>query len=102
MNIVTMKHLRSFLDSTYLKTAKQASLSDFDNQQIVKELVQEAVAFNFKLVMILPQYVRRTRMFLANQDSNVLLGTVIDFPMGEASMEAKLSAAKQAITDGAD
>ena len=102
MNIVTMKHLRSFLDSTYLKTAKQASLSDFDNQQIVKELVQEAVAFNFKLVMILPQYVRRTRMFLDKQDSNVLLGTVIDFPLGEASLEAKLSEAKQAITDGAD
>lgn len=102
MNIGTMKHLRSFLDSTYLKTAKQASLSDFDNQQIVKKLVQEAVAFNFKLVMILPEYVRSTRMFLDKQDSNVLVGTVIDFPLGKASLEAKLSEAKQAITDGAD
>lgn len=102
MNIGIMKHLRSFLDSTYLKTAKQASLSDFDNQQIVKELVQEAVAFNFKLVMIRPEYVRMTRMFLDEQDSNVLVGTVIDFPLGEASLEAKLSEAKQAVTDGAD
>ena len=97
-----MKHVASLLDSTYLKTAKQASLSDSENQQIVNELAQEAIAFNFKLVMIRPVYVRKTRMFLDEQDSNVLIGTVIDFPLGEASLEAKLSEAKQAITDGAD
>ena len=51
-NSDTMKHVGSLLDSTYLKTAKQASLSGVDNQQIVNELVQEAIAFNFKLVMI--------------------------------------------------
>ena len=97
-----MKHLRSFLDSTYLKTAKQASLSELENQKIVKELVQEAVAFNFKLVMIRPEYVRKTRIFLDKQDSNVLVGTVIDFPLGKASLEAKISEAEQAISDGAD
>lgn len=98
----TMKHLGSLLDSTYLKTAKQASLSEFENQQIVSELAQEAIAFNFKLVMIRPEHVRKTRMFLDERDSNVLVGTVIDFPLGEASLEAKLSEAKQAIADGAD
>tara|TARA_B100000900_G_scaffold416021_1_gene448526 strand:- start:118 stop:861 length:744 start_codon:yes stop_codon:yes gene_type:complete len=97
-----MKHVASLLDSTYLKTAKQASLSDSENQQIVNELAQEAIAFNFKLVMIRPGYVRKTRMFLDELDSNVLIGTVIDFPLGEASLEAKLSEAKQAIADGAD
>ena len=97
-----MKHLGSLLDSTYLKTAKQASLSEVENQQIVSELAQEAIAFNFKLVMIRPEYVRKTRMFLDERDSNVLIGTVIDFPLGEASLEAKLSEAKQAIADGAD
>ena len=102
MNSVTMKHIASLLDSTYLKTAKQASLSDFDNQQIVNQLVQEAMAFNFKLVMIRPEYVRKIRVFLDERDSNILIGTVIDFPLGVASLEAKLSEAKQAITDGAD
>ena len=29
-----MKHVASLLDSTYLKTARQASLSDSENQQI--------------------------------------------------------------------
>lgn len=97
-----MKHLGSLLDSTYLKTAKQASLSEVENQQIVSKLAQEAIAFNFKLVMIRPEHVRKTRMFLDERDSNVLVGTVIDFPLGEASLEAKLSEAKQAIADGAD
>ena len=97
-----MNYLRSCLDSTYLLTAKQASLSDVDNQKIVKELVQEAITFNFKLVMILPENVRQTRIFLDEQDSNVLLGTVIDFPFGEATLEAKLLEAEQAIEDGAD
>ena len=97
-----MNHVKSFLDSTYLKTAEQASLSEFDNQQIVKEFVQEAVAFNFKLVMIRPENVLKTRAFLDERDSNVLVGTVIDFPLGESSLEAKLSEAAQAIADGAD
>ncbi len=97
-----MKHVGSLLDSTYLKTAKQASLSEFDNQQIMNELAQEAIEFNFKLVMIRPEYVLKTRVFLDERDSNVLVGTVIDFPFGEASLEAKLSEAKQAIADGAD
>ena len=97
-----MKHVKSFLDSTYLKTAEQASLSEVDNQKIVKKFVQEAVAFNFKLVMIRPENVRETRTFLDERDSNVLVGTVIDFPLGEASLEAKLSEAEQAIADGAD
>ena len=97
-----MKHIKSFLDSTYLKTAEQASLSEFDHQQIVKEFVHEAIAFNFKLVMIRPEYVLKTRVFLDERDSNVLVGTVIDFPLGEASLETKLSEAKQAIADGAD
>ena len=82
MNSGTMKHIASLLDSTYLKTAKQASLSDFDNQQIVNQLVQEAMAFNFKLVMIRPEYVRKIRVFLDERDSNILIGTVIDFPLG--------------------
>ena len=86
-NSGTMKHLGSLLDSTYLKTAKQASLSEVENQQIVSELAQEAIAFNFKLVMIRPEHVRKTRMFLDERDSNVLVGTVIDFPLGEPSIQ---------------
>lgn len=102
MNSLTMNYVGSLLDSTYLKTAKESSLSDFDNQQIVNELVKEAIAFNFKLIMIRPECVRRIRVFLDEQDSNVLLGTVIDFPLGEASLEDKLLQANQAIKDGAD
>ena len=52
--------------------------------------------------MIRPEYVRAIRMFLDERDSNVLVGTVIDFPLGEASLEAKLTEANKAITDGVD
>ena len=97
-----MKHIKSFLDSTYLKTAEQASLSQFDHQQIVKEFVHEAIAFNFKLVMIRPEYVVATRTILDEHNSNVLVGTVIDFPVGQASLKTKLSEAEKAIEDGAD
>ena len=97
-----MKHIKSFLDSTYLKTAEQASLSQFDHQQIVKEFVHEAIAFNFKLVMIRPEYVVATRTILDEHNSNVLVGTVSDFPVGQASLKTKLSEAEKAIEDGAD
>mgnify|MGYP001365343916 CR=1 FL=1 len=97
-----MKHVGSFLDSTYLKTASQASLSELENQQILIKMVQEAIKLNIKLVMIRPNYVCMTRVFLDEQNSNVLLGTVIDFPLGEATLEAKLIEAEKAIFDGAD
>ena len=41
-------------------------------------------------------------MFLDEHNSNVLVGTVIDFPVGQASLKTKLSEAEKAIEDGAD
>ena len=46
--------IKQYLDSTYLKTAQQANLSEEENTQVVKNCIQEAIDNNFKLIMIRP------------------------------------------------
>lgn len=97
-----MKELKEFMDSTYLKTADQAGLSVEENNKVVAELVEEAIAEDFKLAMIRPDQVSSARKLVDAANSNVLVGTVIDFPEGNRGLESKLSEAKQAVMDGAD
>ena len=94
--------IRQFIDSTYLKTASQAGLDESQNQIVVETFVKEAVAEGFKLVMIRPEMVALAKQIITQSDSRVLVGTVIDFPEGKASLENKLKEATQAIADGAD
>lgn len=101
-NSGTMKNVRSLLDSTYLKTIEQAGITEAENQQVVVRLIQEAIKFQFKLVMIRPNYVSMARKALDEVDSEVLLGTVIGFPSGASDIENKLAEAKKVIEDGAD
>ena len=49
--------IEDYLDSTYLKTAEQALISEDQNKMIVENLVNEAIKHNFKLVMIRPMYI---------------------------------------------
>ena len=50
-------NLKQFLDSTYLKTASQAGISEAQNKKVATEFIQEAIDENFKLIMIRPEYV---------------------------------------------
>ncbi len=95
-------NIKEYLDSTYLKTADQAGVSEDENQKITQDLVQQAIAQKYKLAMILPQYVAISRNMLYDAKSDVLLGTVIDFPDGKSILEDKLMQAATAILDGAD
>ena len=95
-------NIKHYLDSTYLKTAVQAGLSETENRTIVKEFVQEAIDEVFKLVMIRPDMVDMARKMVDNAKSKVHVGTVISFPEGTNSLEEKLAEAEQAIQDGAD
>ncbi len=95
-------NIKDYLDSTYLKTADQAGISEEDNLKITQDLVQQAIDEKYKLAMILPQYVPMARNMLFAAKSNVLLGTVIDFPNGKNNLEDKLMEAATAILDGAD
>jgi len=95
-------NINQYLDSTYLKTAVQAGISENDNTTIVKEFIQEAIQDNFKLVMIRPEMVAMARKLINNANSKVHVGTVISFPDGTNTLSEKLEEAQQAIVNGAD
>ena len=94
--------VKQYLDSTYLKTAEQANLSEEKNTEVVAGFVQEAITHNFKLIMIRPDKVTLAKEMIQNANSKVTIGTVIDFPNGDGSLEGKLEEAKLAIQNGAD
>ncbi|WP_268848770.1 deoxyribose-phosphate aldolase [Flavobacterium aestivum] len=95
-------NIKTYLDSTYLKTAEQAGLSESENEIVVKGFIQEAIDEDFKLIMIRPNMVALARKIISNANSRVQVGTVIDFPDGKSSIEAKLNEAIQCIQNGAD
>lgn len=94
--------IKSYLDATYLKTASQAHVSKKEHQNLVRDFVQEAIDEAFKLVMLRPEEIPMAKQLLVKANSKVLIGTVIGFPEGTNSLEAKLLEANQAIHDGAD
>jgi deoxyribose-phosphate aldolase len=95
-------NIKQYLDSTYLKTPSQAGLSEAENTIIAKEFIQEAIDENFKLIMIRPNMVSLANKMITDANSQVQIGTVIDFPEGKGGLEAKMKEATQAIQDGAD
>ena len=95
-------NIKQYLDSTYLKTPEQAGLSEEENTAIVKKNIQEAIDEHFKLIMIRPDKVSLAKKMIAEADSNLEIGTVIDFPEGKSTVAEKIKEAIQAIEDGAD
>lgn len=95
-------NIKQYLDSTYLKTASQAGLSEAENSVVVKNAIQEAIAEGFKLIMIRPEYVSLAKEMILKANSPLLVGTVIDFPEGKSDLEVKIKEANEAIENGAD
>jgi len=95
-------NIRNYLDSTYLKTAAQAGVTEIENKKIALNFVQEAIDEKFKLIMLRPEYVQTAREIIIAQNSDVLVGTVIGFPEGTTSIEKKIIEASKAIADGVD
>ncbi|WP_394773798.1 deoxyribose-phosphate aldolase [Flavobacterium sp.] len=95
-------NVKQYLDSTYLKTASQAKLSEAENKDVVKSVIEEAILESFKLIMIRPEHVALAKEMIVKANSTLLVGTVIDFPEGKASLETKIKEANKAIDDGAD
>jgi len=95
-------NINQYLDSTYLKTAEQANISEEATKQKVMDLVNEAIENNFKLAMIRPKFVGMAKEMVEAANSKVLIGTVIGFHEGTNSTEQKLLEAKQAIINNAD
>ena len=95
-------NMNQYLDSTYLKTPSQANISQKETQQKVFELIDEAITYKFKLVMIRPDFVSIAKERISKAKSNVLVGTVIGFHEGTATTENKLKEAQKAINDHVD
>lgn len=95
-------NIKSYLDSTYLKTAEQAKISEKENTVLVQNFVQETIDEAFKLVMIRPDKVTTAKKLIDSHSSTILIGTVIGFPEGTATIGEKLKEANQAIKYGAD
>jgi len=99
---LNIMNIKQYLDSTYLKTAFQAGLSEAENNSMVKNTIIEAITEGFKLVMIRPEYVATAKEMILKANSTLLIGTVIDFPEGKSDIETKIREAKLAIEYGAD
>ena len=95
-------NVKQYLDSTYLKTASQAGLSEAENSVVVKNAIAEAIQENFKLIMIRPEYVALAKEMILEANSSLLVGTVIDFPEGKSDLEIKIKEANEAIKNGVD
>lgn len=87
---VKMK-LNKLIDHTLLKAEATPS-------QIMK-LCEEALKYDFKSVCVNPGYVPLASMLLAGSD--VLVCTVIGFPLGATSSESKVLEASIAVEEGA-
>lgn len=80
-----------YIDHTLLKP-------DATTQQI-DQLINEAKAYQFKSICIHPGHVRHAAEKLG--DSDVLICTVIGFPLGATSTETKVFETEDAIKNGA-
>ncbi len=95
-------NIKHYLDATYLKTAVQAQLTETENAAVVQASIQEAIDEEFKLIMIRPEWVPLAKQLISQANSKVTIGTVIDFPLGQSTLEIKLAEAQLAIENGAD
>ncbi len=94
--------INNYLDATYLKTASQANITEQETQNKITSLLEEAIHYNYKLVMIRAKYIPFAKSFLTQNNANTLVGTVIGFHEGDDTIESKINEAKQAIALGAD
>ena len=94
--------IKKYLDSTYLKTSKQAGITKSENMLVAQSFIQEAINEDFKLIMIRPDMVSLAKKMIVEANSKVNIGTVIDFPKGKSTLEFKLAEAQKAIDDGVD
>jgi len=94
--------VNQYLDSTYLKTATQAGISEEETETNVKNLVREAIENSYKLAMIRPKFVAMAREIVKAANSETLIGTVIGFHEGTYSTSEKLIEAQKAIVDDVD
>ena len=93
-------NISKYLDSTYLKTADEAGITELENKEIVLQSIDEAIANQFACIMIRPNFVLMAADRIKSANSDLKIGTVIDFPYGSNSTSLKLIEANTAIMNG--
>lgn len=84
--------LNKFIDHTLLKA--NATIDD------IKRLCQEAIEYDFKSVCVNPYFVKPVKEFL--QGSDVLVCTVVGFPLGANTIKTKVFETLDAVANGVD
>ena len=85
-------NLNKMIDHTYLKA--------FGTTKEIEVLINEAKEYDFKSVCVNPSWVSYAQEKL--QKSDVLVCTVIGFPLGANTTETKVFETKDALKNGAD
>ena len=85
------KEIAHYIDHTLLKPVC--------TWEQIKELCEEAIRYETASVCIPPCYIKRVKDTFKEQ---VVIATVIGFPLGYMSTKAKEEETKQALLDGAD
>ena len=84
--------IEKYIDHTLLK-------ANVTNEEIEK-LCEEAITYNFKSVMVNPSYIQRCKQLL--KGTEIKIGTVIGFPLGQNTIEVKVFEILDALEKGVD
>ncbi len=82
------------------KLIDHTQLKAFATQDDIKSLCKEAINYKFKSVCVNPSFIKLAKQEL--QKSDVLVCTVIGFPLGANTTETKVFETLDAIKNGAD
>ena len=89
--------IQEYLESTYLKTKEEACLSEHEIKEYLIKFITEAIKCNFKLVMLRSEYIHVAQELISSYNSNLLIGTVVDFPLGDKSTSEKIIELKKIL-----
>ena len=84
----------------YAKYIDHTLLKAYASQLEIDKLLEEAKELHFKSVCVNPYYVAKAKQFL--RDTDVLVCTVIGFPLGQNTVDVKVFETEDAILNGAD
>lgn len=92
--MIDEKTLASMIDHTNLKP--------YASEQDMYKLCDEAIQYGFAMVAINSGQSKRCSEYIKSKGSSVHTGAAISFPLGQTSIEAKVSETEDAIKNGAD
>ncbi|HNW82132.1 MAG TPA: deoxyribose-phosphate aldolase [bacterium] len=91
---ITLDTMKNAVDHTVLSF--NATESD------VLRICDEAFKYSFKAICINPVWVKTAFEHRSKNKGKYLIATVVDFPLGASTMQARVAETKQALNDGAD